>query len=336
LSDVPGADPERSRPRGFGGVEAPVRGRTSSSRCRPPTVSTFHPGRVRDEHGPCSSCRRPTGTPPPRSASRRRGGVTPEDQHVLGRAQPSSRAMLEAIRRAKALLAHQRVAAVNPSRRSRSPWSRGKWTMYLFLVVAGPGHLRPGGAIGVDQRVADRMEAGGRRPRRPGCRGRPEPIAGHESACSRRHRASRSAGSRCGRTAIRGGPWRNGTTYIVRPRIDPLEQTGHGGPHLGRLAPVVGRGRRSISRSLQMKVRSSTRATVGGNRSGPGSCRAGGHPDSRLKGPVGHQQLAEPVVFLLAAVRTSGQASGCKELATILDEVQQGLVCRRGSHPELY
>jgi hypothetical protein len=63
------------------------------------------------------------------------------------------------------------------------------------------------------------------------------------------------------------GPMENGTTYMARPRIDPLNSP--------RSAPRISSGSRqllvgpaSISRAEQMNVRSSTRATS------PGSERA--------------------------------------------------------------
>ena len=37
------------------------------------------------------------------------------------------------------------------------------------------------------------------------------------------------------------GPIENGTTYIVRPFIEPLEEAAQRLAHLGRVAPVVGR-----------------------------------------------------------------------------------------------
>jgi hypothetical protein len=63
------------------------------------------------------------------------------------------------------------------------------------------------------------------------------------------------------------GPMLNGTTYIVRPRMAPRKS-----PSSSSFISAGARqwlvGPASISRSLQMKVRSSTRATS------PGSDRA--------------------------------------------------------------
>jgi hypothetical protein len=59
----------------------------------------------------------------------------------------------------------------------------------------------------------------------------------------------------------------NGTTYIVRPRIEPRNSS----PRVSRISPGSRQlfvGPASSSRSEQMKVRSSTRATS------PGSERA--------------------------------------------------------------
>ena len=64
------------------------------------------------------------------------------------------------------------------------------------------------------------------------------------------------------------GPIENGTTYIVRPFIEPLKRPLELLAHLGRVAPVVGRPGVAPRAREQMKVRSSTRATS------PGSERA--------------------------------------------------------------
>ena len=63
------------------------------------------------------------------------------------------------------------------------------------------------------------------------------------------------------------GPIENGTTYSVRPRIAPVKS----GSIVARISSGARQllvGPASASRSLQMKVRSSTRATS------PGSLRA--------------------------------------------------------------
>jgi len=60
------------------------------------------------------------------------------------------------------------------------------------------------------------------------------------------------------------GPIENGTTYIVRPRIDPSNSP----VSVARISAGARQlfvGPASISRSLQMKVRSSTRATSAGS-----------------------------------------------------------------------
>ena len=98
-SDVPGATPKKpasgliaySRPSSPNFIHA------MSS----PTVSTFHPA-ASGSSSPCSSCRRPTGTPPRRSFSPL-GRRHAEDEHVLG--QPAVvAAIVDAIRRAKHFL----------------------------------------------------------------------------------------------------------------------------------------------------------------------------------------------------------------------------------------
>ena len=64
------------------------------------------------------------------------------------------------------------------------------------------------------------------------------------------------------------GPIENGTTYIVRPFIEPLKRPVQGLAHLARASRQLLVGPASSSLSEQMKVRSSTRATS------PGSERA--------------------------------------------------------------
>ena len=60
------------------------------------------------------------------------------------------------------------------------------------------------------------------------------------------------------------GPIENGTTYIVRPRIEPSKSFSSSGRISSGWRQLL-LGPASISFSLQMKVRSSTRATSAGS-----------------------------------------------------------------------
>ena len=83
---------------------------------------------------------------------------------------------------------------------------------------------------------------------------------GHDPHRDRHVGASRSAARRCARSASRCGPIEKGTTYIVRPFIEPLNRP----PSSSRISAGSRQllvGPASCSRSVQMKVRSSTRAT---------------------------------------------------------------------------
>ena len=61
------------------------------------------------------------------------------------------------------------------------------------------------------------------------------------------------------------GPIENGTTYIVRPRIEPRNSSVERLAHLGLGSRQLFVGPASCSRSEQTKVRSSTRATSSGS-----------------------------------------------------------------------
>ena len=63
------------------------------------------------------------------------------------------------------------------------------------------------------------------------------------------------------------GPIENGTTYIVRPSMQPSKRSLSVLPHLVGVAPVVGGAGVLLGVSEQMNVRSSTRATSPGSES---------------------------------------------------------------------
>ena len=96
------------------------------------------------------------------------------------------------------------------------------------------------------------------------------------------------------------GPIENGTTYIVRPRMQPSNRPSSVlRISAGAIQLLVGPA--SSSRSQQMKVRSSTRATsLGSERARKLFGRFAGL--SRVSVPARDQLRAQAVVLLLAAV----------------------------------
>ncbi len=87
-----------------------------------------------------------------------------------------------------------------------------------------------------------------------------------------------------------------GTTYIVRPFIDPANRLGQGRAHLGRVPPVVGRpGVVFVGRTDEGPVLHP--GHVAGVRVGPVAVGPLGLGELG-EGAVVHQQLAEPVVLV--------------------------------------
>ena len=133
--------------------------------------------------------------------------------------QPSSRAMVEAMRRAKHFLPEQGVAAVAGAVAPDLP-GLGEVDDVLVLGVAGPRHVGPGLAVGVDERVADRVQAGHELAVVRARRGRSAPMR----VMIRMFTATYGESVSCTPMWAIGepsGPIENGTTYIVRPRMAP-------------------------------------------------------------------------------------------------------------------
>ena len=174
----------------------------------------------------------------------------------------SSRAMTEAIRRAKHFLPSRAIVAVARAVGPDLSGLKGKWTMYLFSSSHGHGTsvawpARHGAC-------ADRVEAG------------------HELTVGAEHLEGAAAHAghdphghgHVGRVGDLdpdvgdGRPQRphgEGDDVHGAPPHRALEQVGQDGAHLGRVPPVVGRAGIDTSRVEQMKVRSSTRATSPGS-----------------------------------------------------------------------
>ena len=96
------------------------------------------------------------------------------------------------------------------------------------------------------------------------------------------------------------GPMQNGTTYMVRPRMQPSKISANVSRiSSGAIQLLVGPA--SCSRSEQMNVRSSTRATSPGSEAAPEAVRPLGRIEP-VEGPVLDQQARQPVPLGLRAV----------------------------------
>ena len=117
----------------------------------------------------------------------------------------------------------------------------------------------------------------------------------------------------------------NGTTYIVRPRMQPRNRSSSVAAHLRRGPSSCWWARRRPRGSEQMKVRSSTRATsrrVGG---GPVGVRGASRGRARMKVPASTSCLQRSS---RSASEPSNQwiASGSRERGDLLDPGEQSLV----------
>ena len=96
------------------------------------------------------------------------------------------------------------------------------------------------------------------------------------------------------------GPIENGTTYIVRPRMEPLKRSVEDLAHLGRVAPVVGRA------GVLLALRADEGPVLDpGDVVGVGEGQVGVRPlgvGEPLEGAAVDQLLAERVVLLGGAV----------------------------------
>jgi hypothetical protein len=185
------------------------------------------------------------------------GRLDAEDEHVLG--EPAlARGHAPGDAQGEALLPEEGVAAVA---RAEGPDGRssGKWTMYCSPCCRARG--RPSGPA--SSGLADGVQAG------------------HELARLRRARSITlrpmrvmmlHVGDHVGRVGELDadvgdgraqGPMLKGTTYRVRPRMQPLKRPFSYGLHLLGFHPVVGRPRLHLARQ-QMKVRSSDAGHVAG------------------------------------------------------------------------
>ena len=121
------------------------------------------------------------------------------------------------------------------------------------------------------------------------------------------------------------GPIENGTTYIVRPFMQPSKSSLERRPHLGRGRASCWSGRRPPRCSEQMKVRSSTRATSPGSEQGEVGVRAASRRRGARRSRRRSELCAEAVVLLGGAVAPV-DGVGLGELGDLLDPARQGLV----------
>jgi hypothetical protein len=175
--------------------------------------------------------------------------------------QPSSRAMTDAIRSAKHFLPS---SALPPYPEPYDQISRvsGKWTMYLLSASQGHGASSWPSSSG----APTECRQGTNSPSAPSTSRAPVPILVMIRIDTATYAESVSWTPTCA-IGDPSGPIENGTTYIVRPRIDPRNSP----VSVSRISAGSRQlfvGPASSSRSEQMNVRSSTRATS------PGSERA--------------------------------------------------------------
>ena len=176
--------------------------------------------------------------------------------------------------------------------------------MYLCSGLHGQAHVR----LARLERRADRVQAGHEVAVRPARRAPRWPMRVMIRMLTTTYGESDSSTPMCA-IGEPSGPMLNGTTYIVRPRMQPSNSAVERGLHLVGVHPVVGRAGVVLLR-LQMKVRSSTRATSPGSDARQEAVGPLGRvePDERA---AGDHLRAQPVVLLLASRRTSGPAPAC-------------------------
>jgi hypothetical protein len=246
---VPGATPKKPA----SGLMAQSRpsGPNFIQQMSSPTVSTFQPGGS-GPAWPGWSCRRPRGTPR-HVAGLALGGGQFDDEHVLGQpALVTGHDRGDAQR--EALLAEQGVAAVARPVRPDLP-GLGEVDDVLVVGVAGPGDVGLAGA----QR--DAPPSGGR----DELAVLPQHLEGAVAHAGHDPHGDNHVGrvgelhADVGDRRARGGPSRTGRRTWSGPASTP-RTAGHLGPHLlgGRQLLV---GPASAGSVVQMKVRSSTRAT---------------------------------------------------------------------------
>ena len=208
--------------------------------------------------------------------------------------QPSSRAIVDAMRKREALLAEQGVAAVARAVRPDLA-GLGEVDDVLVLGVARPRARRPG-----------RRPAGTPTECRHGTNS-PSPSTSRTAwpmrVMIRMFTATYGESVSCTPMwAMRdpSGPIENGTTYMVRPRIEPRNSPLQRRPHLGRVAPVVG------GAGVDLALGADERAVLDpGDVAGVGQGEEAVRPRrgvERAERAAVDEQLAESLVLVLGAV----------------------------------
>jgi hypothetical protein len=186
-----------------------------------------------------------------------RGRGHAEDQHVLGEpafVAPHDRRDAQR----EAFLAEQRVAAV--ARAVRPDLARlGEMHDVLVLGVARPALVRSPRSSGAPTECTHGTNA----PSAPSASTTARPMRAMMRMLTTTYGLSVISTPICA-IGLPIGPIENGTTYIVRPRIAPSNNESSVS-RISRGARQLLVGPASSSRSLQMNVRSSTRATSDGD-----------------------------------------------------------------------